>query len=208
VKLWFDEDLSPTLVQVANAHGIEATCNRDRNMLGTKDPELRAIVQNEGFVFATDNASDFRPMYERDEIHPGLLALPGSNGREAQQQLAAAGIEWIVQAAGDADQGYPPNGSHQGVQTAISTVLSARIAVPIDEATHVGQALVAAGVGVPRDQRGERSDACAAAARRPPTRATRLRSQGDARRAPADPGRTHAADGAPQSRRVAAAPRP
>jgi predicted nuclease of predicted toxin-antitoxin system len=99
VKLWFDEDLSPTLVQVANAHGIEATCNRDRDMLGTKDPELRVIVQSEGFVFATDNASDFRPMYEHDEIHPGLLALPGSNGRDEQQRLGAAAIEWIVQAA-------------------------------------------------------------------------------------------------------------
>jgi len=43
-------------------------------------------------------------MYERDEIHPGLLALPAGNGREAQQQLAAAAIEWVVQAAGEAGE--------------------------------------------------------------------------------------------------------
>jgi hypothetical protein len=41
VKLWFDEDLSPTLVQVANGLGFEATCNLDRGMLGASDPELR-----------------------------------------------------------------------------------------------------------------------------------------------------------------------
>ena len=65
MKLWFDEDLSPTLVQVANERGFEATCNRDRGLLGATDAELRAIVQAEGFVLVTDNAvglpADVRP---------------------------------------------------------------------------------------------------------------------------------------------------
>ena len=71
MKLWFDEDLSPTLVQVAHERGFEATCNRDRDLLGIKDPRLRRIVQSEDYVLVTDNASDFRPMYRRDDIHPG-----------------------------------------------------------------------------------------------------------------------------------------
>lgn len=37
--------------------------------------------------------------------------------------------------------------------TYCETPLSARVAIPVDEATHVGQALVAAGVDVSRDQR-------------------------------------------------------
>ena len=65
MKLWFDEDLSPTLVQVANERGFQATCNRDRGVLGAKDAVLRRLVQAEGFVLVTDNATDFRPMYER-----------------------------------------------------------------------------------------------------------------------------------------------
>jgi hypothetical protein len=48
VRLWFDEDLSPTLVQVANERGFAATCNRDRAVLGCKDPDLRSLVQGEG----------------------------------------------------------------------------------------------------------------------------------------------------------------
>jgi predicted nuclease of predicted toxin-antitoxin system len=99
VKLWFDEDLSPTLVQVANELGFEATCNRDRTMLGRSDHALRRVVQAEGYVFVTDNASDFRPMYARDDVHPGLIVMPATVGRIRQQQLAKTVIEWISNAA-------------------------------------------------------------------------------------------------------------
>jgi len=48
VRLWFDEDLSPTLVQVAHELGFEGTCNRDRGVLGVSDAALRQLVQREG----------------------------------------------------------------------------------------------------------------------------------------------------------------
>jgi predicted nuclease of predicted toxin-antitoxin system len=99
VKLWFDEDLSPTLVTVAHAHGIEATCNRDRGLLGSTDRDLRRVVQAEGFVLVTDNGSDFRPMYRREAIHPGLILMPGVVGRGRQQHLLGGVIDWIVRAA-------------------------------------------------------------------------------------------------------------
>jgi predicted nuclease of predicted toxin-antitoxin system len=99
VRLWFDEDLSPTLVEVANERGFKATCNRDRGLLGRTDQELRRIVQNEAYVFVTDNASDFTPMYERDEVHPGLAAMPAEVTRERQKELVAALIDWLVSAA-------------------------------------------------------------------------------------------------------------
>jgi len=106
VKLWFDEDLSPTLVRIANERGFEATCNRDRGTLGSTDLQLRRLVQAEGYAFVTDNVSDFRPMYARDAIHPGLVVIPGGAGRDRQQQLARIVIEWIVTAAAAA--GEPP----------------------------------------------------------------------------------------------------
>lgn len=99
MKLWFDEDLSPTLVQVAHDLGLDATCNRDRNVLGCKDSQLRQLVQRQGYVLVTDNASDFRPMYARDDTHPGLIVLPASDGRARQQELARAVIAWIANAA-------------------------------------------------------------------------------------------------------------
>jgi hypothetical protein len=99
VKLWFDEDLSPTLVQVANAGGFEATCNRDRGLLGASDAQLRVVVQREGFVLVTDNAADFRPMFNRDDLHPGLAVMPGEYGRARQQDFALRLIAFIVESA-------------------------------------------------------------------------------------------------------------
>ena len=104
MKLWFDEDLSPTLVQVANAGGFGATCNRDRGLLGATDVQLRAIVQAEGFVLVTDNASDFRPMFTRDAIHPGLAVMSAEHGRAGQQRLADRLIAFIVGAAHEAGE--------------------------------------------------------------------------------------------------------
>lgn len=48
VKLWIDECLSPALVGEAQRHGYEATCNRDRGMLGVADPSLLKRVVAEG----------------------------------------------------------------------------------------------------------------------------------------------------------------
>lgn len=104
MKLWFDEDLSPTLVGVTNELGFEATCNRDRGMLGCSDRSLREQAQEEGYVVATDNAADFRPMYARDQIHPGLIVMPGSPGRDGQQQIARTVISHIVAAADQAGE--------------------------------------------------------------------------------------------------------
>jgi hypothetical protein len=53
-------------------------------------------------VLVNDNASDFRPMFARDAIHPGLILLPGGVGRERQQQLARTVIDWMVNAAATA----------------------------------------------------------------------------------------------------------
>ncbi len=89
---------------MVNERGFEATCNRDRAVLGHKDAQLRPVVQGEGHVFVTDNASDFRAMYARDKIHPGLVLMPGEFGRDRQQQFARAVVDWIVNAAAEAGE--------------------------------------------------------------------------------------------------------
>lgn len=61
-------------------------------------------MQAEGFVRVTDNASDFRPMFAREEIHPGLAVLPAEYGRAGQQRLAGVLIDFIVEAAGAAGE--------------------------------------------------------------------------------------------------------
>jgi predicted nuclease of predicted toxin-antitoxin system len=40
MKLWIDEDLSPSLVDIAHRRGLDATCSRDRSLLGRSDAEI------------------------------------------------------------------------------------------------------------------------------------------------------------------------
>lgn len=54
------------------------------------------MVQAEGFVLVTDNASDFRRMFERDDIHPGLAVMPAEHGRASQQRLAGLLIDFVI----------------------------------------------------------------------------------------------------------------
>lgn len=104
MRLWFDEDLSPTLVRIANEHGLEATCNRDRGVLGHTDAQLRQLVQSQGHVLVTDNASDFRPMNRHDEVHPGMIVIAGGDDRARQQQLVRMVIAWIRNEATESAQ--------------------------------------------------------------------------------------------------------
>jgi predicted nuclease of predicted toxin-antitoxin system len=104
LRLWFDEDLSPTLVAVANERGFLATCNRDRGVLGISDRELLLLVEREDFVLVTDNAVDFRRLYGRTFPHAGVVVLPGSVPRARQRELARSGIDWIVAQAAAAGE--------------------------------------------------------------------------------------------------------
>jgi predicted nuclease of predicted toxin-antitoxin system len=47
VKLWIDEDHSPSLVDVARAAGYHATCVRDRGGLGSKDHMIARVLVEE-----------------------------------------------------------------------------------------------------------------------------------------------------------------
>jgi predicted nuclease of predicted toxin-antitoxin system len=85
VKLWIDEDLSPSLVEVCHA-GYHATSVRDRDKLSTKDHALAQILLNEGWILVTNNAGDFLKLAERAEVHPGLVFIElGSAEMEREQ---------------------------------------------------------------------------------------------------------------------------
>jgi len=63
-------------------------------------------------VLVTDNASDFRPMYMREDVHPGLIIVPAGYGRARQQILTREVISWIANAALQSNQAaadYMPN---------------------------------------------------------------------------------------------------
>jgi len=83
MKLWIDEDLSPSLVDIAHRHGLDATCNRDRALLGRSDAEVLRHCVEEDRTLVTNNLGDFRRLCERHTVHPGLIVLPRTRGRNS-----------------------------------------------------------------------------------------------------------------------------
>lgn len=94
MKLWIDECLTPALVGRAHTHGYEATCTRDRGLLGMRDDELLAIAIAEEFVFVTNNHADFIGLCATTELHTGLVVLP-QRPRDAQLPLFSDAIAHI-----------------------------------------------------------------------------------------------------------------
>jgi hypothetical protein len=98
VKFWIDECLTPALVGIAHKHGYEATCTRDRGVLGMPDEELLALAVGDEFVFVTNNHADFIGLCSNAELHTGLVVLP-QRPRDAQLPLFSDAISHIEQQA-------------------------------------------------------------------------------------------------------------
>jgi predicted nuclease of predicted toxin-antitoxin system len=107
MKLWVDEDLSPSLVEVANRRGFDATCSRDRALLGRSDADVLQRCLDEDRTLVTNNYGDFRRLIEMSSVHPGLIVLPTS-ARQVQQRQLGIALEYIERQAdlsGAADHG-------------------------------------------------------------------------------------------------------
>ncbi len=107
MKLWVDEDLSPSLVDVAHANGFDATCNRDRELLGGSDLEVLRRCIDEDRTLVTNNLGDFGRLCKTRSVHPGLIVLP-TLARAEQQELLVNALAHIGRRAADtaaADRG-------------------------------------------------------------------------------------------------------
>ena len=111
MKLWIDEDLSPSLVEVCHEVGYQATCVRDRGKLSSKDHTLADIVLDEGWVLVTNNAGDFLKLAASAGLHPGLAFIELGSAQQERDWLAAgiAYIESRALAATDSTEGFMVN---------------------------------------------------------------------------------------------------
>lgn len=100
MKLWIDEDLSPSLVDVAHVHGLDATCGRNRRMLGSSDLEVLRCCIEEDRTLVTNNVGDFRRLCETRAVHPGLIVLP-TVARATQKKLLADALVHADRRAAD-----------------------------------------------------------------------------------------------------------
>jgi predicted nuclease of predicted toxin-antitoxin system len=100
VKFLIDECLSPELVALARARGFhESTHVTWLGMRSRKDWTIVRRAVKDGFILVTSNTLDFKPLYEREEVHAGLLCLnvaPGLMALEVQKSLFLFALEQVA----------------------------------------------------------------------------------------------------------------
>lgn len=83
ITFLIDENLSPSLVKTANAHGYLAFHVNHRGLSSFRDEQVLRYLLDEDLTLVTNNWDDFRPMLGREVVHPGAIILP--NVRRSRQ---------------------------------------------------------------------------------------------------------------------------
>lgn len=97
MRFLIDENLSPTLVDLARERGYEAMAVRDLGLLNAKDWTLLEKIQNEEWTLVTNNVGEFRKRYARKAaLHAGTVFLADVDaGRNIQRLAFAAALDEI-----------------------------------------------------------------------------------------------------------------
>lgn len=96
MRFLIDECLHKGLVKVAHSAGYEAYNVVDLGKAGAKDYQLREIIVREELVFVTNNAKDFKRLFEKTELHPGLVIIVPNVRPAVQDELLRSALEEIA----------------------------------------------------------------------------------------------------------------
>ena len=99
VRLLIDECLHTSLVKVATDRLYEAYHVVHLGMSGLKDHELMLRIRDENFTLVTNNAIDFRRLFRKEQIHPGLVIIVPNIVPPIQREL----LEILLDYIGDRD---------------------------------------------------------------------------------------------------------
>lgn len=88
-RFLFDECLTKSLPDVAHSLGYEATHALFLDRAGASDRLLAAWAVERDYVMVTNNRADFVRIYERLELHPGLIVILPNVTADRQRRLFA-----------------------------------------------------------------------------------------------------------------------
>lgn len=94
IQFLIDEDVTPRLCDAASARGYNAYHVQYLDWKGRKDFAIRRRMLEENLTLVTGNWRDFRPMLQREEVHPGAISLPDVP-RAEQIRLFNATLDYI-----------------------------------------------------------------------------------------------------------------
>jgi predicted nuclease of predicted toxin-antitoxin system len=97
VKFLIDECLSLELVAIAGARGHgESTHVTRLGMRSRKDWSIVRRAVADGYVLVTNNTTDFRALFQREEVHAGFICIdmaPGLMSLDVQKRLFALALD-------------------------------------------------------------------------------------------------------------------
>ena len=73
MRFLVDECLHTSLKAIAISAGYEADHVVYRGLSGSTDAAVLAYAIKHDFILVTNNAVDFRKLYKREKLHPGLI---------------------------------------------------------------------------------------------------------------------------------------
>ena len=87
MKFFVDECISPSLTHDLHRLGYDAVHPRDLGRLGETDRAIFARAITDDRIVVTENASDFRDLAARVDMHPGIIVLPSVTRDEARRLM-------------------------------------------------------------------------------------------------------------------------
>jgi predicted nuclease of predicted toxin-antitoxin system len=90
-----DECLHTSLVKEATERLYEAYHVAHLGMSGLKDHELLARIRDKNFTLVTNNAIDFRRLFQKEQIHAGLMIIVPNVVPAIQRALLAAPLDYV-----------------------------------------------------------------------------------------------------------------
>jgi predicted nuclease of predicted toxin-antitoxin system len=97
--LLIDENLTPDLVRIARRRGFRARHVNEVKLRTRSDVAVARFALREGLIVVTNNIVDFRKLYARRKLHPGLIFLAGkeeSLSRANQATLLGVALDDIL----------------------------------------------------------------------------------------------------------------
>ncbi|MDE3198350.1 MAG: DUF5615 family PIN-like protein [Acidobacteriota bacterium] len=95
MRFLIDECLHESLCLVAHAAGFEGTHVNHLGLSGKPDWELADRIAGGEFTFVTNNRLDFIRLFNRMELHAGLIVLVQSVAPSLQRDLFASAIQFL-----------------------------------------------------------------------------------------------------------------
>lgn len=96
MRFLIDECLHESLVEVGHGAGFEATHVNHLGLSGKPDWELADRIAKDEFTFVTNNRVDFIRLFEKMELHAGLIIIVPNAAPSVQRALFEAAILYLA----------------------------------------------------------------------------------------------------------------